>query len=242
MRGPIQFPVVLVSGVLVLLCAGAAGAYEVKPVENGGTVTGRVILKTDVAASNTLEVTTDENVCGLHVADESLLVTDGLVQNVVVSIEGIVEGKPPSGDSPSLTNVGCRFVPHVQTIQTGQKLVIKNEDPILHNSHAVYKGGRTAFNLALPLQNQKVEKKIRKPGIIRLKCDAGHTWMSGYILAFKHPYHAVTGEDGSFAIHDIPPGTYTLSVWHESLPSTTVEVLVEAGRTQSIEITLQNGE
>ena len=240
-RGLSQLTVIPVF-VAALLFSGSAGAYEVEPVENGGTITGRVILKTGVTTPDNLEVTKDKGVCGLHVPNETLIVKDGMVQHVVISIEGITAGKSPIDSSYSLTNLGCRFVPHVQTMLVGAELSIENDDPLLHTTHATYEGGRTAFNVALPLQNQKVKRRIRKPGVIRLKCDSGHTWMGAYILAFRHPYHTVTGESGSFSIPDIPPGTYTLSVWHEQLAPTTVEVTVEAGRIQSIEIELRDGE
>ncbi len=241
MKSHSQLVVLLVAAAVPLLWTSALSAYEVKPVTNGGTVTGTVGLKGKAAGAGSLEVTKDHKACGAHVVDETLLVKEGLVQNVVVWIEGIAAGKEPKAETPVLDNVECRFVPHVQTVQVGTKLQIENGDPVLHNTHGVYENGRTAFNLALPLQNQKIKKRIKKAGVIAMKCDAGHTWMTAHVLAFEHPYHAVTGEDGSFAITDIPPGTYTLSVWHEKLAAQTVEVTVEAGKAASLDIELENG-
>jgi hypothetical protein len=94
------------------------------------------------------------------------------------------------------------------------KLAIVNDDPILHNTHS-FLGRKTIFNLALPKKGQTIKKKIKRAGMMTVRCDA-HPHMSGYILAFNHPYYAVTGEDGSFNIKDIPPGTYTITGWHES--------------------------
>ena len=39
--------------------------------------------------------------------------------------------------------------------------------------------------------------------------------MLGFVAVFAHPYHAVTRDDGTFAIENVPPGTHTLHVWHE---------------------------
>lgn len=211
-------------------------AYEVKEVSNGGTITGFVKLKGEPESVAKLEITKDHSACGTSIEDESFLVKDGRIKNVVVSIEAIAEGKEPTGEQPVLNNVECRFVPHVLTMQVGTKLVIENGDPILHNTHGFYEDGSTAFNIALPLQDQKIRKRIKKAGTISMKCDAGHTWMSAYVAAFDHPYHAVTDEGGAFTLADVPPGTYTLVFWHERLPSKKVEVVVEAGKTASIEI------
>ena len=40
-------------------------------------------------------------------------------------------------------------------------------------------------------------------------------WMKSWVWAFDHPYWAVTGADGRFAIPGVPPGARRLVVWHE---------------------------
>lgn len=214
-------------------------AYEVKPVTNGGVIRGTVTLKGKAPARATLKVTKDHAVCGQQVPDQTLMVKQHRIQNVVVSIEGISAGKAPGSDKPHLSNVRCHFVPHVQTAQVGTRLEIENADDVLHNTHGTYEDGVTAFNLALPIPHQKIKARIKKSGIIAMNCDAGHTWMSAYVVAFEHPYHAVTGEDGSFTISDIPPGTYTLSIWHEKLRSKTMPITVAAGKTENVSIELE---
>ena len=70
--------------------------------------------------------------------------------------------------------------------------------------------------------------------VIRIKCDI-HFWMSGYIHVLRHPFYSLTGDSGTFTINDIPPGTYQLEAWHETLEAQTQEVTVEAGKLTKID-------
>ena len=49
---------------------------------------------------------------------------------------------------------------------------------------------------------------------MKFKCDV-HPWMTGYVAVTDHPFFAVTGDDGSFTIPNVPAGTYTIEAWHE---------------------------
>ena len=79
---------------------------------------------------------------------------------------------------------------------------------MLHNTHGYY-GKRTAFNLALPNQGQRIPTELTRPGTVRVDCDA-HGWMEGWIYVVDNPYYAITGADGKFTITDVPPGNYKL--------------------------------
>jgi hypothetical protein len=49
---------------------------------------------------------------------------------------------------------------------------------------------------------------------MKVVCDT-HAWMLGFVHVFDHPFFAVTNEQGTFAIPDLPPGNYVLKAWHE---------------------------
>ena len=105
--------------------------------------------------------------------------------------------------------------------------MVENHDPILHTTHPVFlKTKVTAFNIGMPRKGQKSKKKIRQAGVMKVQCDSGHTWMRAWIHSFTHPYHTVTASDGAFVIDRIPPGKYTLKVWHESAGILSREVQV----------------
>jgi len=106
---------------------------------------------------------------------------------------------------PEIDNVKCRFEPTVQVIQAGAIDVV-NTDPVLHNTHGFY-GKRTAFNLALPNQGQRITSQLDRPGLVRIECDS-HGWMLAWVYVADSPYYARTAKDGSFSITDIPPGLH----------------------------------
>jgi len=40
------------------------------------------------------------------------------------------------------------------------------------------------------------------------------------------PYFAVTDKDGNYSIKNVPPGKYTLKIWHEKLKGKEVAITV----------------
>lgn len=74
--------------------------------------------------------------------------------------------------------------------------------------------------------------------MVQMKCDV-HPWMSSYIGVVAHPFFAVTGEDGSFRIQNLPAGTYTLEVWRERLGTQTQQVTVADGETKEVDFTFK---
>jgi len=137
--------------------------------------------------------------------------------------------------TPVLDQEACKFHPHVQVARQGN-IDIVNSDPVLHNTHGYY-GTRTAFNVALPQQGEKVTKLLKKPGTVKVDCDA-HGWMLGWVQVVDSPYYFQTGTDGAFSITDIPPGDYTLVVWQEWLGETEMPVTVTAGGTTELDVDL----
>jgi len=210
-------------------------AYEEVEVTNGGTIVGEVLFTGQASKPATLAVTKNQEFCGESKPDESLIVgANKGVKNAIVTIENIAKGKKIDKTAqPSLDNNGCRFIPHVQAVNVGTTLEIRNSDPILHNTHSFLQGS-TVFNLALPLKGQKVRKPLRLPGLIDVKCDAGHTWMRAYILVAENPYFAVSDDAGKFQIEDVPAGKYKLKAWHEKLGTEIAEVEVQAGKESKV--------
>ena len=224
-REPAFASSILVAVALVL--AGSALAYQEVPVTDGGTITGTVKFVGPIPKLEPIGVAKNQDTCGNTVPSEVLIVNPQNVglKNAVVFLEKVVKGKRLETKAPTLDNAKCLFVPHVQAVPVRVKVDVKNSDPILHNTHA-FLGRRTVFNLALPIQGQVIKRKIKRPGVIKVRCDA-HVHMSAWIVAIRHPYFTVTDENGSFKITDVPPGKYKVIAWHEPWK---VKVKDEGGR------------
>jgi plastocyanin len=166
---------------------------------------------------------------------ETLVVgPEGTVKWALVSIRGNVPGdhKPP--DKPVVMDqIGCVFVPHVVGMMAGQEIEYRNSDPVSHNIRANPKKN-PAFNTIFSAKmNTKSRLELAEFGI-PLKCDI-HFWMSSYVHVLPHPFFAVTGDDGSFVLKDVPPGDYSLISWHETLKTQTQQISVKAGEVAEVD-------
>jgi hypothetical protein len=228
-----------VIGSIVVAAGPAAGAYREMPVQDGGSITGHVRVLGDVPVLPPQPVFKQQETCGKTVPDERLVVgAHGALRYAVVTLTDIEAGKPVPRDRPVvLDNVKCAFVPHVVAGSVGQMLNIHNSDPFLHDAHAML-GERTLFNVAIP-KGMTVRKPLAYAGIIHIHCNVRHTWMHAYLFVADHPYDTVTDETGHFVIDGVPPGTYTLRVWHELLGSSERKVTVQAGKATIVDVDLQ---
>jgi plastocyanin len=162
-----------------------------------------------------LMVTKDIPVCGSRLPAGRLVVgPEGGLTNTVVFLEAWPGESPPPPTVPlTVDNRGCRFVPRVAAAQVGTTLAVRNSDPVLHNLRALL-DDRPVLNVVLTIRGQVTERRLRRPGIQRLRCDV-HAHMEGYLLVFDHPGFAVTDASGAFRISGVPPGRHTVKAWHE---------------------------
>ncbi|MBI2359441.1 MAG: carboxypeptidase regulatory-like domain-containing protein [Deltaproteobacteria bacterium] len=202
-------------------------AYEGGSVKDGGTISGAVKFKGSAPAPKKLDINKDKEVCAKTPKnDPSLIVSGGNLVNAVVSITDIKKGKKADPQKVTLDQKGCEYHPHVVALVAGSSVEILNPDGILHNVHS-YSKVNSAFNVAQPKFKKAMTQKIDKPEIISVKCDV-HGWMSGWLFVAEHPYFSVTDKSGSFKLTDVPPGTYTVEVWHETLGKQTQKVTVKS--------------
>jgi hypothetical protein len=128
----------------------------------------------------------------------------------------------------------CAFHPHVQAGVAGQTVAVKNEDPMLHNTHMRLKN-LTVLNVALPRQGMVIKRPVHKAGLVDVQCDA-HEFMHGYLYLSDNPYITVTDAHGNFAIKDVPAGAYKVKIWHEAFGEQEKSVTVVAGSAVDVNV------
>jgi hypothetical protein len=214
----------------------AAAQYSEAPVTNGGTIKGRITYNGKAPAPKKISITKDPKICGASRDDDTFVIgSGGGVKNVVVYLQDIKSGKKMDASmKPVLDQKGCHYDPHVQIVPVHSVLQVKSSDPILHNVHS-FLNGSTVINFAMPPQPGLVlTKKMDKPGGEQLKCDV-HSFMTGGIFVAANPYYALTGDDGSYEIKDVPAGTYTIATWHQAAGPLSQSVTVPAGGTATFD-------
>ena len=165
---------------------------------------------------------------------EVVINANGTLKNTVVRVsQGAAAVATPPADAKEVDQNNCMYAPRVVVGVTGQKVLIKNTDPIMHNVHT-YQGTTTGFNQAQMKGSKDLEKTLAA-GLMKFKCDV-HPWMTGYTYGNDNPYVCVTDDKGECNLGDIPAGTYTIETWHEKLGVKTAPLTVTAGTPASVEI------
>jgi len=241
---------------LMVIAVGWRGAEEwrgfgmnpsLAAMSTGATVTGVVKFRGTPPTMPAVDMSKEPE-CRDHYAspprDQAVVVDDnGALSSVFVYVKAGLDDNVRDAvprDSAWIDQVNCRYEPHVLGAQVGQRIAIRNSDSVLHNVNAKPTLNR-GFNISQPAQGMVSSRKFRAPEVmVRIVCDV-HGWMTAYVGVLPHPYFVTTGDDGSFAIPDLPPGTYTIEAWHEKYGTQTVEVTVGTDETKAIEFTFEAG-
>jgi hypothetical protein len=192
-----------------------------------------------------------------------LVTSDGEVENVAVWIEPEAgkyfdiddKEKDRTGKSVVVDQPHCAYVPHVITVfpsyydpkstqtkdarrqkKTGEKLIYKNSAGFNHNVRVSAQETISPQDRNLTHGNEAEILVQPMPKPINVACSV-HNFMNGKILAFEHPYAAVTGKDGTFAFKAKVPAGVPLKImaYHEALDKFSPDGFAEP-------ITLKDGE
>jgi plastocyanin len=167
-----------------------------------------------------------------------LVSADGGVAEAFVWIkQGVPEGDYAIPAEPVVVDQrGCEFLPRVAGVRAGQPVAFRNDDQTLHNVHAIGTGSNR-FNFGMPVTGMEVKRLLTEPQVtVTIACDV-HPWMRAYLGVVRHPFFAVTGADGHFAIGGLPAGTYLVEAWQEAAGRVEQSVTLRDGEAAAIELT-----
>jgi len=201
---------------------------------NAADITGKITLKGTAPKEKDITPLKDDATCGkfhstMPTTRFYVVGPNAELADVVVSLTGITGKSAGATAQPVvLDQKGCEYVPQILAVQTGQKITIKNSDPVLHNVHASPTvSGNNEENKAQMAGAPDLSFSFSKPeDFLKFKCDV-HPWMFAWISIMDHPYYAVSGKDGTFKIANVPPGKYTLQANHRKAGKVTQEIEVK---------------
>ena len=215
--------------------AALAGFAITLQLATAGNLTGKVTLGGNAPAEKEITPLKDDTTCGKLVGGAAPMTKFFVVgankelADVIVVVKGL-EGKSTGAAAAAVVvdQKGCEYHPQILAVQTGQKISVKNSDPVMHNVHTVP-----------TVSSNKEENKGQGAGapdltfsipaaenFLKFKCDV-HPWMFAWVTVVDHPYFAVTGKDGSFTIKDVPPGKYKVVAMHRKGAPAGVEKEIE---------------
>ena len=202
---------------------------------NAGSITGKVAFAGDKPVMKTLSMDAVPNCARAHTtpqkSQEVMVNENGTLKNVFVWVKAGVPDKqwPVPGSAVKLEQKGCMYEPHVLGVMATQEIEIINDDPTNHNIHPMPKENRE-WNESQPPKGDAKKKSFARQEAsppITVKCNV-HPWMRAFIAVVSHPFFAVTGDDGTFTIKGLPPGTYTVEAIQEKFGSKEMQVTVGA--------------
>jgi hypothetical protein len=222
----------------------AKARYKVTGEE--GTVAGKVVFEGTPPTPVRIDMTADAK-CMSAPGEKTMdvvQITGGRLANVFVYLKGGAADKN-SFETPSepavLDQVGCKYHPRTLGIQVNQKFSVKNSDATTHNVHPSPRVNEE-WNQSQPQGAPPIEKVFkRKEVLIPIKCNQ-HPWMKANVAVMEHPLYAVSAADGTYTIKNVPPGSYTVVFWHETLGEQTAQMTVAAKESKTQDITYKSGQ
>ena len=212
-------------------------ASEGVQVGNSGTIEGQVAFEGITPPKRRIIPTRDQEICSVREEERISLSPDRYVLGALVYLQDVENGKhwTRAASLPLLDITNCEFRPRLQVVRTGE-IEFLNSDPIAHKVH-LYRDRATVYHVDLR-KHLRVKKQLEEPGLYRVESE-DHEGALAWIYVAENPYYDQTKADGSFRITDVPPGRYTLIVWHEYTGEEPILLTVKANQVVSVRVKLK---
>jgi len=133
--------------------------------------------------------------------------------NSVVYIEE-APATPPPATPVEMNQRGMEFIPKILPVVTGTTVKFLNSDQV---NHSVFSPDYEKYDLGSWPQGQTKDYAFTtcaKPPCVYAQLCKSHPQMDGYVVVLQNQYFAVTDKTGHYEIRNVPPGSYTVGVWH----------------------------
>jgi plastocyanin len=124
------------------------------------------------------------------------------------------------------------FIPHLQVIPAGSVVQFPNADPYFHNVFSLYSGKR--FDLGLYEAGATKSVTFSRLGVSYIFCNI-HPEMSAVVIALTSPLYGIANRENLISIRNVPAGDYSLHIWVEGVPDSTL-----SRQVRRVHITSQN--
>src|SRR5262245_19491796 len=136
------------------------------------------------------------------------------VPDAVVIAVSEVPAKIPAPRLETIVQETKEFKPFVKAVVVGTPIQFPNRDDVLHHVYS-FSPART-FELKAYSGTPPDPIVFDRPGPVAIGCNI-HDWMLAYVYISESPYFGVTGSDGRVQLANVPPGKYSVRVWHSRL-------------------------
>jgi len=243
MKNRYNFSAVL-SALVLVGCAALILGQRVNAAGEG-KITGSVKLDGAAPQMKGIDMSKDPYCAKAHASDPGHLETyvagaNGGLENVVLYLSEGYSGNPTvSTTAPVFDQKNCMYTPHVLALDVNQTFKVTTSDQTTHNIHPLPNPmtGNIPWNQSQPPGAQPVEKSWKAVEVIPVKCNI-HPWMNGWHVVVRGPY-ATTDSSGNYTINNMPPGSYTVTAWHEAAGTQTQKVTVAAGAAATANFTFK---
>ncbi len=130
----------------------------------------------------------------------------------VIEVRSLSEPRRPQAPVDAIMDQqGLAFLPEVLLVPVGSRIGFPNTDMV---SHQVYSFSPTK-RFQLPLYRGKPYPPVHfdVAGVVTVGCNI-HDNMMGYVFISDAAYFGQTDQDGRWSLPALPPGRYSVSLWH----------------------------
>jgi plastocyanin len=214
-------------------------AFLASAVVRAADIVGMVTLKGTPPPGKEIMPLEDDPTCGALLTEKPMtqfyvVGKNGELADVVILLKDAdakdIIGKSTGASAPPavLDQKGCLYVPTILAVQTGQKIIVKNSDPCVHNVHCTptVAGNEEQNDAQMPGGEDLTYTFSKQEMFLCFRCDV-HSWMFAWVSVIDSPYFSVSNRGGKFVVKNVPPGKYTVVANHRKLGE----------RTQTVEVT-----